>query len=491
MTQKEARAESSGRRFPRAGWIVGGALLAVVAFLVFQWTLPRPIQIPLRDGTTLTILEVTTGTDHSRSLPIPQRYRTGNWRWPAYAAKTPVPATVLWFDDPNVTKTVQLAMVDRHGWRWMLESGGGNATGYAAAFRQIETDGTARLEVWGRKIWGTEGLLGSTVFPLPTAVPVTAPASAPATFSSWKFLLPPAPPPIFSNREQPDPYPIRQTNGLLEATLRSVDVRIVEKNGSLSLGELRLETRWNSQPFAPQLGSATITDRFGRSDSCLFNSQQFEVVLPPQDAVWTLHLQIYRSLDMPLDPEEIVHVTPEFPDGATFFSAEGSLDGTEWRVTVDPSGRILVPSRYESANLVLEEDVPVLVVEVDPQRPIGVRIEPVDHQGNLLPTAPISRSPLPHGLFALRCPAFDATQGHTLRVGLESPRLVQFRFRPNVVPAEKGKSSEVGDFRGESRSRVSRRQAEATRLQEAGTLIAESFELRSTACVISQVMATE
>ena len=81
----------------------------------------------------------------------------------------------------------------------------------------------------------------------------------------------------------------------------------------------------------------------------------------------------------------------------------------------------------------------MLVVEVDPEQPIGVRIEPADRQGNGLPTAPLKHTPLPHVLFALRCAAFDAAQGHMLRVGLESPRLVQFALRPNVVSAEGAK----------------------------------------------------
>ena len=442
MSRDPTGAESRAMSKPRRKWWIGGVLLLVVSLLIYQWVRSRPIRIPLEDGTTLTISAITTGTDHSRPLPFTwQRLKSqialGRWGWTSAYVQTSRPSTVLWFDGQAMTGDHKLVLVDRHGWRWGLETGSGTATGSMRVFQQIETDGSARIEVLGQK-----GRLGYTVIPLATAVPILGTVPAMPLLSPNQPIFPPAPPPVFSGQQPPDPYPIRQTNGPLEATLLAVNVRVSETYGSHnSEGKLELDTLWNSMPFPPQLGTATITDRFGRSAPCSFGAKrQFRIALPPQETVWNLHLQVFRNPDVPLDPEDLVTMKPEFRGGAPFFEKSGALGGTAWRATVVPTGQISLSSRFQFGPLRFRENAPILIVEVDPKQSVRIRVEPVDRQGNVLPAVVTGYSPLPPNVVALRCPDFDVAQGHMLRVGIEAPRLVQFRFRPNVVPAEQSKS---------------------------------------------------
>ena len=421
----------------RRKWWIGGVLLLVGVPLVYHWTRPKSIPVPMSDGTTLTISEITTGTKHFRSMPINWRglksqFAAGRWTWPRSKLQTPQPALVLWFEGPDAIQPMDLTLIDRNGWRWNLDSGGGNATGSMKSFRQIETDGTARLE-----FRGAGNRQGSVVLPLATAVP--AKPSVSVAYHPAKSAIPPAPPSLTTNLEPAEPYPIRQKDGPLEATLYGVDVRTIEMHGhDWSEGRLRLETRWNDEPFPPQLGSASITDQLGRSDPFNFGlDQEFQVLLPWQDAVWSLHLQVFRNPAVPLDPADVATLTPEFSEGATSFVKDGVLGGVAWRATVVPSGQISVPSRFQFGPLTLQENAPLLIIEVDYKQPPRGRIEAIDRQGNILPATMTGYGRLPPNCFAFRCPGFDAAQGHTLRVGLESPRLVQFRFRPSVVAAEK------------------------------------------------------
>lgn len=433
MTGAKSQATPKSRR----RWWIGGGLLLVGVLLIYQWMRPRPIHVPLSDGTTLTISAITTGTEHFRSAPITWRqlkaqFAAGRWEWPRSKLQTPQPALVLWFDGPDTTSLMELTLVDRNGWRWNIDSGSGNPMGSMRSFRQIETDGTARLEFRGAK-----GLRGSTVLPLATAVP--AKPSVPVAYQPAKSSFPPAPPPLTTNLLPPDPYPVHVTDGPLEATLHGVDVRVIEMHGyHVSEGTLRLDTRWNNEPFPPQFGNGSITDQFGRSEPCYFSSQYpFQVQFPPQDAVWSLHVQMFGNPSMPLDLADVVAVTPEFPAGAMSFVKEGVLGGVKWRATVVPSGRISAMSLSKFGLLTFQENAPLLIIESDHNQTLRGRIEAVDRQGNKLPATMVGQGQLPPNAFAFRCPGFDAAQGHTLRVGLESPRLVQFRFRPNVVAAEK------------------------------------------------------
>ncbi len=424
----------------RRRWWIGGGLLLVGVLLIYQWMRPRPIHVPLSDGTTLTISAITTGTEHFRSAPITWRqlkaqFAAGRWEWPRSKLQTPQPALVLWFDGPDTTSLMEMTLVDRNGWQWNIDSGSGNPMGSMRSFRQIETDGTARLEFRGAK-----DLRGSTVLPLATAVP--AKPSVPVAYRPAKSSFPPAPPPLTTNLLPPDPYPIRAKDGPLEATLHGVDVRVIEMHGyHVSEGTLRLDTRWNNEPFPPQFGNGSITDQFGRSEPSYFSSEYpFQVQFPPQDAAWSLHLHMFRDPQVPLDPADVATLTPEFAGGATVFAKEGVLAGAAWRATIVPQGQISVPSLFQFGPLRFQEKAPVLIVEVDPKQSVRVRVEPLDRKGNTLTTAATGYGILPPNVFALCCPGFDAAQGHTLRVGIESPRLVQFRFRPNVVPAEQSKS---------------------------------------------------
>ncbi len=407
-------------------WWIGGGLLLIGVVTALLWS--RPIRIPLKDGTTLTIAAITVGTEHSRPESFTWRrlltqISRRTWGWPTRFIGTPQPFTVLWFDDPKMLEKRRLVLVDRHGWRWNSETEMQAVGASEAYYLPIETDGTARVEVWDQ-----EELVGASVIPLKTAVPVATPMPILTV------------PPIATKPGKPAPFPIRRADGPLVATLRSVAVRIVEGNRSLSEGGLQLETRWNDQPFPPEISLAAVTDPFGRRSILpLKPGQPFQVPLPPHSA-WDMHLQILRGRAVLHDPDSVVLVKPDIAEGAAFFRQEGSTHGAAWRVTVVPPGSLSLPARFGTASLSLPENVPLVVVEIDPQHLMGVRIEPLDRDGRLLPATPLLlRTNVPN-IHAFRSPGFDAGQGHTLRIGFDEPRLVQFTFHPAVVPASRSES---------------------------------------------------
>ncbi len=417
--------------FRRWGIVMGMLLFAVLVgtFLLRS----RPIRIPLADGTTLTISAITTGTLHSRPEPISwqafrKQFATRRWGWPAESVQMPEPCVMLWIDDPKGVSDRGLTLVDRHGWRWPLSTGFGAGGNYQACFQPVETDGTARLEVSVRDpVLGTDRLVGTAVLPLPTAVPVTTPAPIP-------FV-----PPIPVTPGEPAPLPIRRTEGPLEATLRSFEIRTHEGRHAVSEGRFQLDTLWNGRPVVPEVTFLTITDRLGRREMISQPDQPFLVqFLPPREAIWDLHFRVFRHPDVPLTPEDIVEVTPKPVEGEALFQQEGTNQGRAWRVTLIPSGTASPRARFAPMSFPFQEEVPVILVEVDPKHWLRLRLETLDREGGNFPATELNGLPIPPNAFAFRSPEFDAAKGHTIRIGFDESRLVQFTVRPDE--ASKGRT---------------------------------------------------
>lgn len=411
---------------PRRRWWIGGGLLFVVVLGVFLW--PRPIRIPLKDGTTITIAAITVGTNHSRPVPLTWAGVWGQitrrqWGWPATTIMKRAPGVMLWFDGKPLEKR-GLVLIDRHGWRWYPPSGGGDQYGQHWVFHPIETDGTAQVEVFGH-----DGVVqGTAVIPVPTAVPVV------------KAVLVASIPPVYTTAGEPAPLPIHRTLGPLEATLTSFDLQSRIANQSPTEGRYQLKTHWNGRPFTPQVSFVTITDRFGRRDMVFQQGDQpFLTQLPPREAIWDLHFHIFRGLDFPLDPEETVHVTPTIPAGETIFQEEGSCQGETWRLTLALSGSLSLKAKSQLGSISVSEESPVIVAELAATHSGRIRIEPLDGDGSKLSATPLDNSRFPINVFGVRCPEFDVAKGHTIRVGFEQPQIVQFTIRPQVTPKEAAK----------------------------------------------------
>lgn len=406
-------------------WWIGGVLLLIGVFTAVLW--PRPIRIPLKDGTTLTIAAITVGVEHSRPEPLTWGAIRGQiarrqWGWPAQTITMPEYCVVLWGENTTASTMPSVTLVDRYGWRWLSSSAHGGRSGFQFMFPPIETGGSARVEVLG-----TDGLLGVGVVSIPTAIPVE------------KAVLVPTSPPIYTTPGEPAPLPIHRTSGPLEATLRSFELRSRVENQPPSEGTYQLETRWNGRPFTPQ-ASLTITDRFGRRD--LVSSPGNEpliIALPPRDAIWDLHFFLFRGLDVPLDPEETVLVAPAVPAGGKIFQQEGLYRGQPWRLSFSASENLSFQSKFNFGLISVSDQSPMIVAEISGPHSGRIRIEPLDRDGQRLPATPLDNSFLPMNVFGVRCPGFDIAKGHTIRVGFEQPQIVQFTIRPQVTPKEPAK----------------------------------------------------
>lgn len=406
--------------FRRWGIVLGTLLSAILVGMILLR--PRPIRIPLADGTTLSISAITTGTLHSRPEPISWKaFRTQvaarKWGWPTLSLQTSEPYVMLWIDGLSRGEPRHLTLVDRHGWRWGVSSGFPSGGPDFASFPPIETDGTARLEVHGEN-----GLLGTAVIPLPSVVPITAPAPLPTD------------PPIRVTSGTPAPLPIHRAAGPLETTLHSFEVRDIEGQSVRLNARFQLEALWNGRPIVPQIGFLAVTDRFGRRE--VLSPQGDDplwIPLPPHEAIWDLHFQVLRNLDVPLDPEEIVVVTPPKPvEGETLFQQSGVNQGRAWSLTLIPSGTASLKARFSSTALHFHEHTSVILVEFDPQHSLRIRLETLDAKGENFPATEIPDLPGPN-FFAFRSPEFDATKGHQIRIGFDEPRLVQFTIRADEV----------------------------------------------------------
>lgn len=407
-------------------WWIGGGLLLVVVLGVFLW--PRPIRIPLKDGTTITIAAITVGTKHSRPdrltwARVWSQITRWQWRWPAQTITMPDPGVMLWFDGKPFEKR-GLVLIDRHGWRWYPPSGGGDQYGQHWVFHPIETDGTAQIEVLGH-----DGVvLGTAVIPVPTAVPVD------------KVVLVASIPPVYTTPGEPAPLPITRKLGPLEATLVSFDLQSRIANQSPTEGRYQLETRWNGQPFTPQISFVTITDQFGGRDMVVSGRDEPLLIrLSPREAVWDLHFFLFRSLDMPLEADETLLITPVIEAGKAIFQQEGSCRSQPWRVSFSPSGSLSLQPKFDIGAISVGDESPVIVAELDALHSGRIRIEPLDRDVRKLPATPLSNRFFPMNVFGVRCPGFDAAKGHTIRVGFEQPQIVQFTIRPQVTPKEAAK----------------------------------------------------
>ena len=398
-------------------WWIWAGLLLVTVLLYFVW--PRPIRIPLKDGTVLTISAITVGTEHRKRDPISwQAIKTQiarrQWGWPARVSTTPEPCVKFWIDAPKDHVLPSLKVVDRFGWEWSMSLGMMDGTYFVASFQPVETDGTVLLEVHGK-----DELLGSARVPLATAVPVRTPAPIPTL------------PPIPITFGEPASLPITRRTGPLEATLRSFALHREEGNQRISVGHFHLDTLWNGQPFVPEIVFLKITDRLGRGEMIYpQGNQSFPIWLPPRNAVWDLHFQIYRNLDTALDADEMVQVTPSLAKGQQIFQQEGSHQGHPWRLTFIPSGSASFPARFRPTSIKLGEDVPLIVVECDPAYRTRVRIEALDSQGEYFPAIGIGGLRTAPNIFAARSPDFDAAKGHKIQIGFDELRMVQFTIQP-------------------------------------------------------------
>jgi len=412
MTSAQASADSRGTmKRLRARWFWGVLFLCVVA-AVFCW--PRRMKIPLSDGTTLEIAEITTGKEHSYSPQwtwrnLRRQFVRRTWKWPVESAQYAKPSTVFWFEDARVFPKYEPLLVDRNGWRW----GSATVTVSDAChmdFPAIESDGPLRVEIVDGK---TRQRIGDATIP--------ASGVRPDAGRSRSIEAP--------------SFPIRRTDGPLSASIRGLEVQLADGVPSQARGRIRCDILWNNRPFTPEAVRVDITDSLGRESWRILDDPQEEFFthLSPYDINWDITLSIFRGIDMPLDPDETFVFEPVLTKALPVTTWDGSVKGTGWRVIVANPGQFRVPFHYHSAPLTLDEGAAVIAVELESNRNVMVRIEPLDSEGNLLSVETVEpREASPH-VQLVRCPGFAPAKRHTIRVGFNVARHVNFSVRPEVL----------------------------------------------------------
>lgn len=401
----------------RGKWLWAAVLIGVVAAGLL-W--PRKtIRIPLSDGSTFEIAEITTGLDH-RHTPRPiwrgllGPLSRGVLRWPVETIRFEEPRIVFWCDEATRLGVNEMILVDRHGWRWAA-SGMRLGPGFVMSGPPVECDGPLHVEL----LDGKRQRVGEAEIPLPGD---------------------PRPP---KRPTEPDPFPIRRTEGPLSVVVRSLQASVQEGTPSRARGQLEIEVLWNDRPIPAVFGRLTLMDSLGRKDTVdRAPGGRFETSLSPHDTTWEASLEVFRGPEVPLEPDEIV-ATDFPPSGETpLKTREGTIQEKRWRATFVPPGstsvQLVNQPEFINAHTSLRIDagVPVIMVEVESKRGLEVRIEPLGADGTPLPVQRVPLKYRPPNAWAIGCPAFDPAKGHRLRIGFNFARTIRFAARPEVVGAD-------------------------------------------------------
>lgn len=397
-------------------WTVG---LVVVVAGGLLW--PRKtIRIPLSDGSTFEIAEITTGLDH-RHTPRPiwrgllGPLSRGVLRWPVETIRFEEPRIVLWCDEATRLGVNEMILVDRHGWRW-AGSGMRLGPGFVMSGPPVECDGPLRVELLN----GERQRVGEAEIPLPGDP------------------RPPKPP------IEPAPFPIRRTEGPLSVVVRSLQASVQERTPSRARGELGIEVLWNDRPIPAAFGELTLTDSLGRKDAVhRAPGGQFSTSLSPYDTTWEASLEVFRGPEVPLEADEIVVVNSPPSAETPLKTWEGTIREKRWRATLVPPGPATVPLPYKPQNTInahdsleVDAEMPVFLVEVESRGGLEVRIEPTGADGIPLPVQRVRLGYRPPNAWAIGCPAFDPAKGHRLRIGFNFAQTIRFAARPEIISAD-------------------------------------------------------
>ncbi len=414
MTNESPPTEPRATTRRRAWWLWGILLLGIV-IACLRW--PQRFSIPLDDGTTLEIGKITTGTEHSYTAPLTwqnlqRQVARGSWRWPRHSARYLNPSTVFWFEDARFVQKYQPVLVDQNGWRWRCRtiylSGGCHMD-----FPPIESSGSLRVEVIDER---TPARLGAATLPIAGVVPD-----------------------VTRNRSiEPLTLPALQTDGPLSVMLHGIELDVTRNLVSEARGSVRFDTLWNGEPSLPEAVRVDIVDSLGREAWGLLDQQKTLVThLSPHDTVWDMTFSIFRGRDMPLEPSETFTFQPVLSEETPHASWDGTVGGIGWRVIVASPFDRSIPLRYTREGFSLsDEEEPVIAVEVESDRNVRVRIEPIRSDGTPLWVEPREVGYYPPTLRlvrAVRCPEFDPARGDTVRVGFSLARHVRFAVRPVVL----------------------------------------------------------
>ena len=410
MTHGHSPAESRVTTRRRARWLWGILLLSIVA-AVLCW--PRRLRVPLNDGTVFEIGAITTGTEHSYAAPLTWRnvqrqISRRSWKWPLQSARYLHPSTVFWFEDGQIFQKYQPLLVDRNGWRWSCRTIQ-VAGGCHMDFPPIESDGPLRVEVVHVP---TQARVGAATLPVAGARPDAG----------------------RSRSIEPLPQTALQADGPLSAILHAIELEVTDHPVSQAKGQVRLDALWNNEPFQPEAVRVDITDPLGRKAWWLLDPEGTLVThLSPHDTVWDVTLSIFRDRETPLEPDETFTFEPVLSADSPQASWDGASGGTGWRVVVANPCDGYAHFRYAREALSLKGDDPLIAVEVESDRNVRVRIEPLQSNGNPLSVEPATVPPTLRSVQAVRCPGFDPAKGDTLRVGFSLARQVRFAVRPVVL----------------------------------------------------------
>ena len=390
-------------------WIIGAVSLAPMAL----WFWPGPQRIKLSDGTTLDILRVTVGPNHSCPVPLTSahvRIALQARAWPRFTQDGLDNSVALWIDErrrPAVPD--QLVLVDRFGWRWSPERGSLGVS--PILFPAVESTQPLKLEL----------LHESEVL---RSVTLKGPAKAVSPVE-WDA----------------DELPLEKQSGRLGFRLESFDVVPHVGPPSHCTGRAKMSMTWNGRPIRPQLLQLRLVDSLWRKDDH-WNwgaDGRFGTELSPHGVVWRAQVLVGRAWDEPLEPDEEMLVEPDWSRPEPVQAWEQEIAGIPCRISwTDTRGKVLLPSRFRKGTASWYALGAKVAVELPPAptRNDGVtnlRIDFLAPDSSVVHQGIVSTVPGASWLQGTNSGVAPLPERYRIRIGVDVLQPVEFTVRPRIV----------------------------------------------------------
>lgn len=390
-------------------WITGAVSLALMAW----WFWPGPQRIELSDGTTLDILRVTVGPNHSCPVPLTKanvRLAMQAGAWPRFTRDGLDNSVALWIDEHRrPTVPDRLVLVDRFGWRWSPERGSLGVS--PILFPAVESTQPLNLELLDE----SEVLRSVTLKgPLKAVSPV-----------EW----------------DPEQLPLEKQSGRLGFRLESFNVVPHAGAPSHCTGRAMMSMTWNGRAIRPQLLQLRLIDSLWRKDDH-WNwgaDGRFGTELSPHGVVWRAQVLIGRAWDEPLEADEETLIEPDWTRPEPVQAWEQEIAGIPCRISwTDTRGKVLLPSRFTKAGASWYALGAKVAVELAPQqgsrdRTTNLRIDFVAPDGSVVHRGIVSTIPGASWLRGANSGVAPLPERYRIRIGVDAFQPVEFTVRPRIV----------------------------------------------------------
>lgn len=407
----------------------------LVALAVAGWLGLRPTRVPLSDGRTLLIDQISLGPTYVAYEPFSFRRL---WRvlsnrpmiWPNFSFPGQDGGVGIFYHTEPVQDPVtdEMYLADRDGWWWTTTQGGSLSWGQQlAAFSRIDWPSPPRFEVWRE---GTRLGAGELNF------------------------TPPVPK---VTERTPVPFPVRQDMGPVSIVLKGLEV---ETRDDLrpSQAECRLivETFRDGRPSRMRLSRFMLLNNLGRGNQPPMDEEgRFTTTISPHGPHWSVTFLAWRDIFDPLDPAAMVVFDPyQDGEGAARDRPESGdrgpvwydrkVDGVGWRFAIIPPGGTWAYRRYNSTGEIKvgTGNHPLLICEKEPLKVAALRVEFRRPDGSLLYHAVVDQEPDESQPLEVLCPRLDPAQPYEIHIGVHVPVRFQAVIRPTVLgPAQPARST--------------------------------------------------